>query len=54
MRVIITIEEAIGKKVDWTLIADSIGKDYVPFVNTMPKDTEMSLTIEQAKKLGLI
>jgi hypothetical protein len=53
MRIIITAEEAVDKRI-WQEVAEIAGYDYYSLANGMDMDTEIQLTEEQAKKLGLI
>ena len=53
MRIIITAEEAIDKGI-WEEVADIAGYDYYAVNEGMDPNEEISLTEEQAIKLGLI
>ena len=53
MRVIITADEAMDKGI-WEEVADIVGYSYYAVNEGMDPDTEISLTEEQARKLGLL
>jgi len=53
MKIIITAEEAIDKGI-WEEVADIAGYNYYAVNEGMDRETEIVLTEEQAKSLGLI
>ena len=53
MRIIITADEAIDKGI-WEDLCDMIGYNYYAVNEGMDTDTEISLTEDQARQLGLL
>jgi hypothetical protein len=53
MRILITAEEAIDKGI-WENVCDIVGYNYYAVNEGMDPDTEISLTEDQARQLGLI